>query len=569
MPQWAGSALCSLRDQPRGVKTQAGDVPWTAAQASSSEGGDVKGIQKALKSDSDLRFSPEKTSDSSLKGFALRGMLWMSWGKAGRALLQIGVLAVLARLVSPADFGLVSAAFIFIEFAAIFAQIGMGKGIVQHPSLRSEHITVAFHTSVLLGLLLTSMTWFLAPAIADFFRIEALTPVLRVMSFSFPLRSIGIVPESLLQRELRFRWLANCELASYAFGYGCVGIALAMLGWGVWALVSAHLAQTTANTLVLLFARPVHINLRFERQAFRELLYFSGGYTLGRIANHFASEGDNFVVGRSLGPAALGLYGRAFQLMAVPADIFGGILDSVLFPTMARTQNDRQRLASAYRRGISLVSLVMLPSSVVFCLLAPEIVETILGASWTAAIAPFQFLALGLLFRTSCRMSDALSRARGFVYSRAWRQGLFAGCVIGGACICQHWGVAGVAFGVLLALCMNFFLMAQLSLKIINMSWHSFLGAHIPSILLACSSGVAVHAASVLMLRWSLSPVALLVCAMSVAACTVTVLACSCPRFFLGPDGLWMIDTLRVQFPTLGRLRLPLLLNSEIDANRG
>ena len=508
-------------------------------------------------------------SETGLKGSVLSGLLWMSWGKAGRALLQIVVLAVLARLVSPKDFGLISAAFVFISFAAIFAQIGLGKGLVQHPSLRVEHIAVAFYSSVVLGLLLTSITWFLAAAISSFFRIEALIPVLKVMSLTFLLKSIVIVPESLLQRELRFNWLANCELASYAFGYGCVGISLAFVGWGVWALVSAYLAQTAIYIFLLLFARRFSLKVWPQRQAFRELLYFSGGYTLGRIANQLASEGDNFVVGRSLGAAALGLYGRAFQLMAVPADIFGDILDTVLFPTMSRTQQDIQYLAHAYRRGASLIALVMLPSSVIFYLLAPEIVKTILGVKWTAAIAPFQFLALGLLFRTGCRMSDALSRASGFVYSRAWRQGLYAGGVIGGAWLCLRWGVAGVAFGVLLALCINFFLMAQLSLKIVHMSWKDFLEAHVPSILLACSLGVAAHLTSALILRWSHSPPTVLVGTIIVSACSVMLLICAYPKFFLGVDGLWMVDTLRIHFPTLQRFRLPELLNMETKANHG
>ena len=507
--------------------------------------------------------------ETGLKAAVLSGILWMSWGKAGRALVQVGVLVVLARLVSPRDFGLISAAFVFISFAGIFGQIGLGKGLVQHPSLRAEHSIVAFYSSVLLGLLLTAITWFLAGTISSFFRMEALVPVLKVMSVTFVLKGILTVPESLLQREFKFNWLANLELVSYAFGYGCVGIALAFYGWGVWALVSAHLAQTAMYLLLLLFARPVSLKGRLERKAFSELLYFSGGYTLGRIANQLASEGDNFVVGRWLGPAALGLYGRAFQLMAVPADIFGGILDSVLFPTMARAQQDIGRLAHAYRRGISLIALVMLPSSVIFYLLAPEIVKTLLGVKWTAAIAPFQFLALALLFRTSCRMSDALSRASGFVYHRAWRQGLYAGSVIGGAWLCRGWGVAGVACGVLLALCFNFFLMAQLSLKIVHMSWKSFFEAHVPSILLAGLLGVAAHVTSALIFQWSRSPLTVLVGTIMVCACTLILLILAYPKSFLGIDGLWMVDTLRMHFPTLQRLRLPALLNSEIKANQG
>jgi PST family polysaccharide transporter len=243
--------------------------------------------------------------------------------------------------------------------------------------------------------------------------------------------------------------------------------------------------------------------------------------------------------------------------MAVPADIVGDILDNVLFPTMARAQNDQPRLARAYRRGVSLIALVMLPSSVAFYLLAPQIVNITLGPKWTATVMPFRLLALGLIFRTSCRMSDALARACGFVYLRAWRQGLYAAFVIGGALVGQYWGVAGAASGVLLALCLNFFLMAQLSLKIADIGWAAFFGLHVPAILLACCSGVAVRASAALMLQWSSPPLVLLAGTTTVMAFTVTALILACPRLFLGRDGLWMIDMLRAQFPALQRFHLP------------
>lgn len=525
-------------------------------------------IDRIQSLDSQARANPDPipvglgANDASLAGPALRGMLWVSYGKAGRALLQIGILAILARLVTPAEFGLVSAAFVVIGFAAIFAHIGLGKGLIQHPALRREHIAMAFYISVFLALVFCGVTCVLAVPIANFFRIPSLAPILRVLSISFPLKAIAMIPESLLQRELRFQWLANRELASYAIGYGCVGVAFAFAGYGAWALVLAHLAQASVSTILLLVAQPIPLSILLKRTAFDDLLYFSGGYTLGRIANHFASEGDKFVVGRWLGPAALGIYGRAFQLMAVPADIFGDILDTVLFPTMAKLQEDTPLLARAYRRGVSLIAIVMLPLSIFFYLAAPAIVLIILGSAWVTAVKPFQWLALGLLFRTSCRMSDALARANGFVYQRAWRQGLYAVLVIGGAWVGHFWGIAGSAVGVLIALCVNFFLMAQLSLRITEISWKTFFGAHIPAILLASSSGLVVHISSVLAHLSGVPNLILLTCSSAAVILNVIFLAYAWPQFFLGQDGLWMINSLRVQFPPLRRLRLPSAVGS-------
>ena len=129
-------------------------------------------------------------------------------------------------------------------------------------------------------------------------------------------------------------------------------------------------------------------------------------------------EGDYLVVGRWLGSSSLGLYTRARKLMGAPASLLGGMLDDVLFPAMARVQDDLPRLGLAYRRGVSLVALTMLPLSALLMVLAPEVIAVALGPQWLGAVVPFQILAVGLLLRTSYKMSDSLARdssRRGFL----------------------------------------------------------------------------------------------------------------------------------------------------------
>src|SRR6185437_7222982 len=160
--------------------------------------------------------------------------------------------------------------------------------------------------------------------------------------------------------------------------------------------------------------------LALQSQAFKDLAYFGGGFTVARLANYAAVYGDNVVTGRFLGPAALGYYGRAYSLMSAPAYAFGTVLDAVLFPAMAKVQDDPPRLAAAYRRGVALIALVVLPTSAALILLAPEVIRVALGPHWTAAVAPFQILGIGMLFRTSYKMSDSIARSTGVVYRRAW-----------------------------------------------------------------------------------------------------------------------------------------------------
>jgi PST family polysaccharide transporter len=458
------------------------------------------------------------------------------------------VLAVLAHLISPAEFGVVSAALVVIGFSAIFSQLGLGPALVQRPELAPEHEETAFAVSVLLGLVLAGIVWWLAPVVADFFRIPRVAPVLRVLAWIFPLQGLGTVAESLMRRDLRFRWLANVDVITYAFGYGLVGIALALAGWGVWALVAGQIAQTLLDVVLLLACRPPRIGLPGWR-AFTDLVRFGGGFTIALVASFFALQGDNLVVGRWLGPAALGLYDRAFQLMSAPATNLGMVLDNVLFPTMARVQGEQERLAVAYRRGVSLIALCVVPVSAVLMLIAPEIIHVILGPRWGAAVLPFRILAIGMLFRSSYRLSDSLARATGAVYRRAWRTIVYAALVIGGAWIGQHWGIAGVAVGSLFALAVNFVLMAQLSLHVSGITWRSYFRAHTPAIMLTAASLPVVWVVVAALRHWRLNPIVVVSITAGASLIWSLSLTWLAPTVFLGRDARWMLDTLRALMP--------------------
>jgi PST family polysaccharide transporter len=165
---------------------------------------------------------------------------------------------------------------------------------------------------------------------------------------------------------------------------------------------------------------------------------FDAAAFIGRTAS-------NRIVGRWLGAEALGFYSLSSQLMTAPAVIFGQILDRVLFPTMALVQQEPARLARAYRSGVAACALFALPSGVIVAIVAPELVLVLLGRGWEGVVVPLQILALGMIFRTSSKLSDSGVRATGAVYARAWRQGVFVVAVVVGALVGQIWGVEGVA----------------------------------------------------------------------------------------------------------------------------
>jgi O-antigen/teichoic acid export membrane protein len=474
----------------------------------------------------------------------IKGLLWALIGTGGQAIIQLGVLVVLARLLSPKEFGLVAAAQVIVAFATIFTQLGVGPAIVQRSKLELRHLRVAFTISCLLGIAFTIIIALSSEVIAEFFRMPDLVPVIRLMSLAFLLKSLSVVPESLLKRELQFRKLAGIEILSLGLGFGGVGIGLALTGYGMWSLVIAYMVQYALTSLILLLVQPHPKIPSVERSALIELLTYGGGFTLGRIGNYLAGQGDNLVVGRALGADALGIYGRAYQLMVAPVMLLGQVLDRVLFPAMAKVQNQPERLGMAYQRGVSLIASVTLPLSAFLVIAAPEIIELLLGRGWDQVVLPFQILAVGTLFRTSYKMSDSLSRATGAVYRRAWRQGVYAFCVIGGAYIGSKWGLVGVSMGVLGAIIINFTLMAQLSLCLAHLSWRGFLTANAAA--LPLTTVVAVQSWFLMnFLRTHLfSPISTLFILLLIIGFTTLILALVARKIFIGQNGEWIIHSL-------------------------
>jgi PST family polysaccharide transporter len=465
-------------------------------------------------------------------------------GKGGHAGLTLLTMVVLARLLSPREFGTVSAALVVISFTSIFSRLGLGPAVVQRQQLEQRHLQAAFTGSLLLGLLLGAGIWWGAPLVAAFFHNPQVEPVLKVLAWTFPLSGISTVAESLMFRELRFRWIANLGLATHALGYGLVAVILALAGLGVWALVAAAMVQTTARSAILLYVRRPPLAWWPEWRALKEMLHFGTGFTVAKVANHLALQGDNLVVGHWLGPVALGLYGRAYHLMSVPASVVGNVLDDVLFPTMARFQEEVERLGRAYRRGVAVIALVALPASIVLFVLAPELIQVVLGPRWSGAVAPFRVLVIGTLFRTSCKLSDSLARSAGMVYRRARRQIVYAGLVIGGAYVGQHWGITGVAVGVLVALAANFLLMAQLSLEVSRLKWSTFWAAHTPSFILAGVCGIVAWSVAVSLREWSVGSLGVLLLSSGAALLSGLGLVWRFPERCLGPDGIWTAEAL-------------------------
>jgi len=464
-----------------------------------------------------------------------------------QALLQIVVLAILARLLSPEDFGLLGIAMIFVGFAALFSQLGVGPAIIQRSEITNTHIRVGFSLSLLLSVVLCLVLWAFTPLAARFFNNERLNEILPIISLNFIFTGFGVVAFSLLKRNLQFHKLMWVDVGSYVFGYAIIGITLAWLGYGVWALVWATLSQSILKSILQFISHPHPIIPSLSRPELRDLIQFGGGFTLARVLNYGANQGDYFVVGRVLGPESLGLYTRAYQLMMLPGKYFGEVLNTVMFPVMAKIQDERPKLLKTYLTGIAMVSLVCIPIGILMVTVAPEIVEVILGSKWLDVVIPFQILAIGVLPRVSYKIDDTLAKALGQMYRRSMRDAIYVVAVVIGSLLGIHWGLPGVAFGVLCAVIVNYILATSMSLNLLSCSWSEFFRAQAPGIYLAIVVTIVAVSTRFLLIANGFSPLIILLITLVVTGVSIFGLFISRPQTF----GAYGIEVFRRIFSLL------------------
>lgn len=397
----------------------------------------------------------------------ISGLIWVFAGTAGQNLLQFISILVLARLISPAEFGVVSAAMILIGLIQIFSDMGVGPAMVQFRELDDTHVGTGKTLSALFGIVMGMIVYLSAGYYEAFMGIEGVKGAIQLLSLALPIAGLTIVSQALLQRELHFKRLMKFIFLSHVVGQLVVAVPMALLGFGYKSLIYAVLAQNLC-LMVLVNVGQRFVGYQFDIGVAKKILNFGFGQSLGKFSNYLAGQADNLIVGKFLGAAALGFYTRAYQLLTMPVNLVGGTLDKVMFPVMARMQDENKRLASIYIELTSLLLMIFTPVTVLGVLCYDEIVYFLFGESWLPAAPILQILLAVVFFRVGYKVSDALSRAKGSVYRRAWRQALYAAAVATGSYIGHFYGVEGVAIGVVLAITFNYLIMLQLSYRLIQ-----------------------------------------------------------------------------------------------------
>jgi len=387
---------------------------------------------------------------TSMRTTILHGLAWTGAGQVLHQVLRLGVGIALARLLSPAEFGLIAMVVMLTGFAEMFLEIGLGAALVQRAQIDETHRSTVFVVTLAAGAALAGLFVLIAPAIAQFFGRAELDALTCVLAVNFIIAGLRCVPLALLTRALRFRAIATIEIIA-ALTAGCAAIVAAARGWGLWALALHLLLNSAILTILHGAAAGWRPRERPRVAALRQVLGFGAGVLGFRVTDYWSMRIDHLLVGRFIGPASLGVYGKAYELVLFPVRQIGAVVTRVMFPALSSIGDDPARIKRIYLRAVGLIGLVAFPCALGMGAAAESLVLVTLGEPWREMIPLVQILCLVAASSTIVTTTSWLYMARGRA-DLMFRWGLGAGLIKTLAIVIGlRWGLPGVAISLVVA----------------------------------------------------------------------------------------------------------------------
>jgi len=380
-----------------------------------------------------------------LKERAIRGGLARLAAQAANFVLRGGSLMILARLLGPKDFGLVGMVTAFTGVLVLLRDFGLSSATVQRTTVTKEQISTLFWINMVVGTLLALLAAVMAPLIAAFYHEPRLFGVTIVLAVGFLFNAAGVQHSALLQRQMRFTALSIIGVVSLIVGTA-IAIGGAKAGYGYWALVAMSVSSPLVATIGFWVATGWVPGPPQRRTGIRSMMRFGGTLTLNGLVAYIAYNAEKVLIGRFWGTDAIGIYGRAYQLVNIPTDNLNSAVGEVAFSALSRVQDDPSRFRSYFLKGYSLVLAMTLPLTIACILFADDVVAVLLGPKWNDAVVIFRLLAPTILIFAVINPLGWLLYSLGLV-NRSLRIALvFAPTIIAGYVVGLPYGPKGVAF---------------------------------------------------------------------------------------------------------------------------
>lgn len=378
------------------------------------------------------------------RGAVIRGLAWQSATRGTFEASKIIVAVVLARLVTPHEYGIAGLVLVVLSLEQVLGGSAFASVLVQREKITEADKSTTFWVTAGFGLLVCIVMISISGLVADFYGDPQVQPLFAAVSLDFLLCALSQVQQTLLVREMDFKALELRSMAGVVIG-SIAAVGVAAMGGGPWALIVQQLTYSTVGLVLIWRFSPWRPKLMFSRASLRAMRGFGTRASGTLVMFNLTQNTDNVLIGRFLGPLQLGFYSLGYNIILVPVSRISAPLILVLYPVFSRVQNDVERLAAIWLRVLRLTSAVAVPATLGLIVVAPDMVDVVFGQRWAPATPVIQILAaVGMLYGIQ-GLNGAVLQARDntkvlFRYSCASFAAALVAFIVG-----LHWGIVGVA----------------------------------------------------------------------------------------------------------------------------
>lgn len=359
---------------------------------------------------------------SSTKKELATGVFYTSLAKYSSMVVHLIVAAILARLLTPSDFGVVAIATVFIVFFNILSDVGIGPAIIQFKDLERRDLSHIFSFTAYVGLFMCALFYISSWLIAHFYENETLIPICQWLSLVILFHCLNIVPQNLLYKRKNFKFTAIVSLSAN-IATAIIAISLAYLGFGVYTLVFQQIASVGIIFVIYYLQDKLPFVLKLDWTPLRRIASFSIYQFLFNFINYFSRNLDKLLIGRYIGVAPLGQYEKSYRLMMMPLQNITSVVTPVMQPVFSNFQNNLNEMAEKYRKIFAFLCCIGFPVSIFLFFSGKEFILLFFGDQWYDAITPFRILSLTVGFQIVNGTGGSIYQA-----ANATKQLFIAGC---------------------------------------------------------------------------------------------------------------------------------------------
>lgn len=335
--------------------------------------------------------------NDSLKKKTIHGVIWSSIDRFSSQGVSFIISIILARLLSPQDYGLIAMTSILISISQAFIDSGFSSAVVRKKNRTETDLSTAFYSNVIIGVICYSIVFVLSPSIANFFGELILSPIIKVMGSIFFLFSLCNIQQAILTIKVDFKTQTFISLISVSIS-GIIGIIMAYCDYGVWSLVYQQVLAAILRTILLWVLIKWRPAASFSMDSFNDLFSFGSKMLATGIMNSVFNNLYTIIIGRSFSSATLGFYSKADQLGQFSSVNITGVLQRVTFPILVIIQDDMPRFKKSYFKIMRLTSFVVFPLMVGLAALATPLVSILLTEKWTDTASLLQIICFALIW---------------------------------------------------------------------------------------------------------------------------------------------------------------------------